>query len=193
MIVIVLPDISEEDDLLARARKGEREAIMHIYEAYFSPVYQFIRLRTPDQAAAEDITSEVFVRLVEALPGKNAPRHSLRGWLFRVARSELHRHYGRGSRLRTTVLEEWVPAPSDDEPEMRFIAALDVERARQAIRMLNDDQQEVLILRFGQALSLQETADIMDKSVSAVKSLQFRAVDTLRRILGELRTEGGHG
>lgn len=69
---------------------------------------------------------------------------------------------------------------------------LDIERARQALRMLAAEQQEVLILRFGQLLSLQETADVMNKTISAVKSLQFRAVDTLRRILGEMQLENQH-
>jgi RNA polymerase sigma-70 factor (ECF subfamily) len=53
--------------------------------------------------------------------------------------------------------------------------------------MLNPDQQEVLVLRFGQALSLEETADVMSKSVAAIKSLQLRAVNALRQILSEMR------
>jgi len=59
--------------------------------------------------------------------------------------------------------------------------------------MLAPDQQEVLILRFGQMLSLQDTADSMGKSVSAIKSLQFRAVDTLRRLLAEGKPEATSG
>lgn len=190
MILIVLPDITAEDRLLAQALRGDRDAVRQIYESYFPPIYQFIRLRVDDVQAAEDIASEVFVRLVEALPGQSAPRHSLRGWLFRVARSELHRHYGGVQRLRLTVLEEWMAASVDSDPETQFIRSLDTERARRAIRMLADDQQEVLLLRFGQALNLQETADIMGRSVGAVKVLQFRAVNTLRQILGEMRTDG---
>jgi RNA polymerase sigma-70 factor, ECF subfamily len=193
MIVIVLPDIPDEDQLLTQARKGDQDAVMRIYELYFPPIYQFIRLRVSDPAQAEDVASEVFVRLVEALRGRNAPRHSLRGWLFRVARSELSRHYGKANRLTTTALDEWLPAPPENEPELQFVRNLNLERARHAIRMLAAEQQEVLILRFGQALSLQETADIMDRSIGAIKSLQFRAVDNLRRILAEMREEGGFG
>ncbi len=82
-----------------------------------------------------------------------------------------------------------MPAPPETNPEIQVGDALTLERVRHALRMLAADHQEVLILRFGQRLSLQETADIMGKSVSAVKSLQFRAVDTLRTIL----TEASHG
>ncbi len=187
MIVLVLPDITEEDHLLARARGGDQAATMEIYERYFQPIYQFIRLRTNDAAAAEDIAANVFLKLVTALRGRNAPTHSLRGWLFQVARSELYQQFGKERRYPTTTLDEWIPATSDHEPEIEFMRRLNVQRARQALRMLTPEQQEVLILRFGQALSLEETADVMGKGVGAVKSLQSRAVNTLRGILGDMR------
>jgi len=76
---------------------------------------------------------------------------------------------------------------------VQFFRALDIERVRRALRMLADDQQEVLLLRFSQMLNLQETADIMGRNVGAIKSLQFRAVNTLRQILGEYRMEGERG
>jgi RNA polymerase sigma-70 factor (ECF subfamily) len=193
MILIVLPDIPAEDELLAQARRGNERALMQIYESYFPPIYNFIRLRVEDTAMAEDLASEVFLQFVVSVRGKTAPRHSLRGWLFRVARHTLHDHYGKRQKFTTTVLEEWMPAPMNDDPEIEFIHSLDIQRARQALKMLAEEQQEVLILRFGHALDLQQTADVMGKSVSAVKSLQFRAVNTLRRILGEMRLEVSNG
>ncbi|MEO8392972.1 MAG: sigma-70 family RNA polymerase sigma factor [Chloroflexota bacterium] len=193
MIVIVLPDIPTEDRLLVQARRGDSDAIMQIYERYFPPVYQFIRLRVDDTALAEDLTSEVFVKLVDSLRGRSAPQHSLRGWIFRVARNVMSSHFGKIRQYPVTSLEEWVPSPADSDPEVQFIRSLNLERARKALRMLNAEQQEVLILRFGQKLDLQATADIMGKSVSAIKSLQFRAVNTLRQLLGDLRMEIENG
>lgn len=193
MIVIVLPDIPAEDELLAQARKGNQNAMMLIYESYFPPIYNFIRLRVDDPSLAEDLASDVFLKLVDALHSRNAPHHSLRGWLFRVARNVLHDHYGKNQQLTTETLEEWVIASSDTDPEIQFMHTLNIERTRQALRMLASDQQEVLILRFGQSLSLQETADIMGRQISAIKSLQFRAVNTLRQILGEIQLERRHG
>jgi RNA polymerase sigma-70 factor (ECF subfamily) len=192
MIVIVLPDIPEEDRLLARARRGDDDAIRAIYQHYFSPIYQFIRMRVDPVDTAEDIASEVFLRLVAALRSRNAPRKSLRGWLFRVARNALHDHYGKEQQFTITTLEEWIPAPSEGDPELQFLRTLDGERCRNAIRELSTDQQEVIILRFGQALSLQETADIMGRNTNAIKQLQFRAVNNLRRILQNERTGGNH-
>ncbi len=190
MILIALPDIATEDRLLARARQGDRGAVTEIYEVYFEPVYHFIRLRVDDPALAEDLTSEVFVRLVGALRGWRAPRHSLRGWLFRVARNLLHDHYGQHKGVSLTALDEtldgWAAVPAEDGPEAQVAARLDAERVRQVIRTLPPEQQEVLLLRFGQMLSLQETADIMGKRVGAVKSLQYRATSALRERLGQM-------
>ncbi len=185
IIGMLLPDIAGEEQLLARARRGHADALRQIYEAYFPAVYQFIRLRVADRATAEDIAGNVFVKLVRACKAGNVPHTSLRGWLFRVARSELHDHYGAQTRLRQTTLEEWLPAPNDQEPEAVFLRSLSLEQARWALRQLSDEQQEVLVLRFGQLLSLQETADIMGKKPNAIKALQFRAVNALRRLIGE--------
>lgn len=184
MILLVLPDYGTEDRLLADARAGDSAAVMRIYEQYFGPVYQYIRLRVDDAPQAEDLASEVFVRLVRAFQSGKPPTESLRGWLFRVARNLIHDHYGHQRQLPLTSLDEWLPAPGEDGPEQQVAFRLSTERLRHALRMLAADQQEVVILRFGQMLSLHETADVMGKSVSAVKALQFRAVQTLRSLLG---------
>lgn len=189
MLFIVLPDIATEDALLTRLRRGGEDAVIEAYRLYFTPLYQYVRLKVGERGLAQDIVSEVFVRLIESLGTASAPRENLRGWLFKVARNEVYRMYGKERQLALAELEEWMPAPSETNPEIAAGEGTDLNRVRHAIRMLAAEHQEVLILRFGQRLSLKETADIMGKSVSAVKSLQFRAVDTLRTIL----VEGTHG
>lgn len=185
-----LPDLNTEDHLMTRARRGDQAAIMQIYELYFPAVYQFIRMRVEDSRHAEDISSDVFVRLIDAFNGRNAPSRSLRGWLFRVARRELGRHYDREKRFTPEAIDEWVSLPDGDDMEIRFIREMSAERARQAIQRLSPEQQEVLLLRFGQGLSLEETADVMGKNQGAIKSLQFRAVNALRMLLGEGEVNG---
>lgn len=187
MIIIVLPDIAEEDRLMARARRGDKRAMKQIYQAYFSPVYNFIRLRVDDSQQADDLASDVFVRLMTAFRDGKAPRKSLRGWLFQVARNLLYDSYGRASAYTEEALEEWVPASREEtDPEIRLMQALDSQRVRQAIQRLTADQQEILVLRFAQALSLEETADITGKNINTVKSIQFRAVNALRQqLLGD--------
>ena len=185
MIILVLPDIADEDELLSRARRGHADALREIYASYYPPVYQFMRMRTDDMATAEDLAADVFLELVSALRQRKGPRHSLRGWLFRVARNVIHDHYRAHQQFTETLLDEWLPGPSDDQPEAQFMQTMNIETTRQALRQLTTDQQEVLLLRFGQMLSLQETADVMDKPVNAVKQLQLRALNALRRVLME--------
>jgi len=189
MIVLVLPDTTTDEDVLARARTGDEEAIVAIYHSYFEPVYQFCRLRVGDRQAAQDLASEVFVRFIKSLKKETAPHTSLRGWIFRVARNLVYDYYGREKELPIDTLDQWLAVDYDTAPEVQAIRNIQVEHARRAIRMLAPAQQEVLLLRFDQQLSLQETADIMDKKVNAIKALQFRAVNTLRQILLDLEDE----
>lgn len=187
-MAIPLPDFQVEDDLLRRAKRGEQAAVMQIYDLYFPAVYQFIRLRVEDQTEAEDIASEVFVKLIDALRRPTAPRQ-LRGWLFKVARGELHKHYGNIRQFPTTNFEDILAASDDEDLELQFIQSMNTQRAIHAFKMLSADQQEVLILRFGQGCSLEETADIMGRNANAIKALQFRAVNTLRQVFGKGRGE----
>lgn len=183
MIFLVLPDLATEDRLLAQAKRGDQMAVMRIYDAFFPPIYQYIRLRVGDAMTAEDLTSDVFVKLISALSGPSAPRDSLRGWLFRVARNAIIDHVGTQAKVAESTLEDWLKDTTDNQPEFEFLRLANQQRAQNAVRMLAAEQQEVLVLRFSQQLSLQETADVMGKSLSAVKSLQWRAVETLRGIL----------
>jgi RNA polymerase sigma-70 factor (ECF subfamily) len=188
-LLLTFPDIPEEDRLLAQAQQGNHTAITKIYEAYFEPIYQFIRWRVDDPGQAEDLTSEVFIKFLNALQSPSAPRHSLRGWMFRVARNVLYDHYQQPD--MSSELDETLAAP--DDAEGMLVRQLDAESLRAALRTLAADQQEVLILRFGQTLSLEDTAASMGRSVSAIKSLQFRAINALRRSLGKSAEETGYG
>lgn len=192
MLLLVLPDYAAEDDLLAAARAGDRDAVITIYDRYFPPVYQFIRLRVSDAQLAEDLAADVFVELVTALRGSSPPRTSLRGWLFQVARNRLATQYRSARRLTETELDEWLPVSAADadaptDPEAALLDTLTQADQRQAVRAalqtLTPDQQDVLLLRFGQQLSLQATADVLGKSVTAVKQLQLRAAAALRQRL----------
>lgn len=191
MLLIVLPDVTVEDDLLPRLRRGDETAVIETYERYFMPLYQYARFKLGDRQQAQDVVSEVFLKLIETIGKPSAPRENLRAWLFSLTRHQIVRLYGEPRQLSLEEVEEWMPSPSDQYPETMLGENIPLERVRHALRMLNPDHQEVLVLRFGQRLSMKETADLMGKSVSAVKSLQFRALDTLRLIL--IEPEVHHG
>jgi RNA polymerase sigma-70 factor (ECF subfamily) len=183
-----LPDLATEDRLLARLTGGDKAVWSVIYERYFPAVYRFIRMRTPDKALAEDIASEVFIKLLDYSQLRRGPRTSLRGWLFKVTRHEMSRHLKQAQRTPLIALDTWEVPDDNADIEVQFIRTVDSEQALRALQKLNPNQQEVLILRFVEDLSLQETADVLGKNANAIKALQFRAVNTLRTLLGEMRT-----
>jgi len=189
MILLVLPDPSQDMMVLNRAYQGDKQAIAALYRQYLEPIYQFVRLRVGEKQTAEDITSTVFTKFVLAIKKKKGPRQSVRAWLFQVARNEIYRHYGKTEPLPIETLDQWF-ASDDKTPEENLLEDDRRQATREAIRMLSSDQQEVLLLRFDQQLSLQETADIMDKNVNTVKTLQHRALLKLRQIVKRTYLKG---
>ena len=174
------------DDLLARARRLEADALVQIHNKYYPELYRYVRFRLEDAQVCEDITAEVFLRLLDALDNGRGPNQKLRGWLFGTASNLVNDHLRQryAQKIEPNSVDEIVMI-SDDNPEGEFDENSQQQRVRQAILKLTADQQHVLALRFSEERSLQETADIMEKSVSAVKALQFRAVAALQRQLSE--------
>lgn len=183
MIVLVLPDETGDSQLLQRAYQGDKDAIARIYQHYVDSIYQFVRLRVADAQVAEDITSSVFMNFVDALAKRKGPRTSLRGWLFQVARHAIYDSYGAQQALPIESIDQM--SIESASPEWEVMQALDREMIRQLIQALSPDQQEILLLRFDQQLSLRETATIMGKNINTVKTLQLRAVQNLRRLINQ--------
>ena len=195
MFFFALPDITTEDILMRRLRRGDQEALRQIFEAYFESIYQFVRSRLDNQAEAEDIVSEVFLKLVHAFRNQKLPNHSLRGWLFKVARNELNDCYHVKNSIQTCPLDESLGITDkqyDEDAELEALRTMSANTLRSAIRQLTIEQQEVIALRYGQMLSLNETAELLGKNVNAIKVLQYRAIRTLRRILSETRVSAYH-
>ena len=172
------------DDLLARARRLEADALVQIHNTYYPELYRYVRFRLEDAQVCEDITAEVFLRLLDALDKGRGPSQKLRGWLFGTTSNLINDHLRqRYAQKIDPISVDDVVLIGDDDPEGEFDEASRQQRVRRAILELTPEQQHVLALRFSEEYSLQETADIMGKSVTAVKALQFRAVAALQRQL----------
>lgn len=182
MIVMTLPDATDDEILLKQARRGNKRAISDIYERYVEAIYHFVRLRVGDSQQAEDITSAVFTALIEQVTTSRGPSSHLRGWLFRVARNHIYDSYSDKQPLPLETIEQ-MSAPRGDSPEQQAVSAIGQERLQQLIQQLTPDQQEVLLLRFDQQLSLREVSDILGKNINTIKSLQLRAVQALQRAM----------
>ena len=176
----MVPSHTDEADLLAKAVARDGDALGEIHDRFFPEIYRYAYLRIEDEQMAKDIASETFVRLLDALQGGRPPHTTLRGWLYGVASHLVADHFHSGQSLPLSDhLSDGYSMQAEAEENLRK-AELTAAMAK-----LTLEQREVLALRFTSGFSVEETAQMMKRSVTAVKGLQFRAVDTLRRLLGE--------
>jgi RNA polymerase sigma-70 factor (ECF subfamily) len=176
--------VHDERTLLARARALDEDALAEVHDTYYRPLYRYIVYRVGDRQAAEDLTSEVFVRLLNALRDHTAPENTLRGWLYGVASHVVSDHHRKQYRRQDVTLTETI-ATTQPGPAAKVAARLSWEEVSAALSELTELQQEVIALRFGQELPIKEVGALMGRSEGAVKQLQARAVASLARILRE--------
>jgi RNA polymerase sigma-70 factor (ECF subfamily) len=170
-------------------QKLDSQVIGAVYDRYFADVYRFVFYRLNDEQVAEDISSDVFARLLEALEKRRGPETNLKGWLLGTASHAVADYLRHAYRRPTEALSEMMPdaaalSLTDEVDRREMVASL-----RLAYDRLTPEQQNVLALRFGDGVSLEETAAVMQKNVNAVKALQFRALAALQRLIGEVRNE----
>jgi len=174
----------DSDSILGLARQLDPAALGRIHDRYYVEIFRYVAYRVREPQAREDIASEVFVRLLGSLQRGRGPRDNLRGWLLGTASHLVNDHYRAGFSRATTELDDAHPDQSES-PAAAAERSHEELRVRRAMQGLTQDQQHVLTLRFSEERSLEETAQIMNRSIAAVKVLQFRALAALRRTLGE--------
>ena len=177
-----------ESQALMGLQKLDSQAIGAIYDQYFSDVYKYVRYRMGDDTTAEDIASDVFLRLLEAAKKRQGPSSSLKGWLIATASNAVNDHLRRKYRRPEAELLESTPDKSTSV-SAEVDARAEKDMVHTALARLTDEQQHVLALRFGQGYSLEETAAFLKKNVNAIKALQFRALASLQRQIGEVTHE----
>jgi RNA polymerase sigma-70 factor (ECF subfamily) len=170
----------EAQRLLERIQQFDQTALAEVYDRYFDSIHRYIYYRISDNEAAADVAGEVFLALVATLKAGKPPRSSLTGWLYTVARNLAADHIKK--RGKTVPLIEEIVSDDQDLSEQAHWTQL-MPLLRQSLSQLTDDQQHVIAMRFGQGLSIAETAKLLDKTVGAIKALQHRALTTLARLM----------
>jgi len=180
--------VYDEQSALNGLQKLDSQSIGAVYDKYFPDVHRYVRYRINDDAVAEDIASDVFVRLLEASQKRLGPETNLKGWLIATASHAVNDHLRRQYRRPTEPLSDSMP-----DKGTGVHAEVDLREQNRAVQaayaQLTTEQQHVLALRFGQGYSLEETALYMKKKANAVKALQFRALAALQRMIGEVNHE----
>ncbi|MFI2203880.1 ECF subfamily RNA polymerase sigma factor, BldN family [Streptomyces sp. NPDC020192] len=171
-------------DLVERAQAGEAEAFGRLYDQYSDTVYRYIYYRVGGRATAEDLTSETFLRALRRIGTFTWQGRDFGAWLVTIARNLVADHF-KSSRFRLEVTTGEMLDANEVErsPEDSVLESLSNAALLDAVRRLNPQQQECVTLRFLQGLSVAETARVMGKNEGAIKTLQYRAVRTLARLL----------
>ncbi len=171
-------------ELIERARTGDTGAIAVFYEQFRDAIYRFLYYRLGNPQAAEDLTSEVFLRMINSLSDYRPQNVSFQAWLYQIARNLSIDHYRKNSSHTQTVLEDNLVTgdSSSGSPVERKLTSITL---RQALTQINEDQRDVLVMRFVAGMPISEVAQALRRSENAIKALQRRGLLSLRKILSE--------
>jgi RNA polymerase sigma-70 factor (ECF subfamily) len=183
------PSFGRVGQLVEAAKAGDTDAFAALYDRYLDTVYRYVYYRVGSRQLAEDLTSETFLRALRRIGTFTWQGRDFAAWLVTIARNLVADHF-KSSRFRleiTTADMVSTESRSDtaEGPENAVMRAWTNLALLEALKRLNPQQQECLVLRFLQGLSVAETARIMGKNEGAIKTLQYRAVRTLASLLPE--------
>jgi RNA polymerase sigma-70 factor (ECF subfamily) len=174
------PRANDDTELVLRAIQKDQDAFGELYDRHVVRVYRHIYYMVGNSAEAEDLTAQAFLRAWEAIG-----RYQVRGapfvsWLLRIAHNLGVSHL-RSKRESSQLHDGIVDDKSRRDPESAYEQTAEEELVREAILKLREEQRQVIILRFIEDLDYREVAEIIGKSVAAIRVIQHRALNALRK------------
>ena len=171
-------------ELVARAQGGDAEAFGALYDRYVDLVYRYVYYRVGSKTLTEDLVSETFLRALRRITTFTWQGRDFAAWLITIARNLIADHFKSGKfRLEVATADMLDADRATEGPESEVLDAITNAALLDAVKQLNSEQQECVVLRFLQGMSVTETALAMGKTEGAIKALQYRAVRTLGRML----------
>jgi len=184
-----LPNFTDAE-LIERAQNKKAnpasgaEAIGELYDRYHDQVFRYIWSRVSDQHLAEDLTGDVFIRMVTNLPRYRPTGAPFRAWIMSIARNLVIDHHRKASSHNQLPIEVAENLKVDKENPAEIVESqIVIDEVQLALQELKPIKQDILILRFIVGLSLREVATAVGKTVGSVKVTQYRALQELRTIL----------
>jgi RNA polymerase sigma-70 factor, ECF subfamily len=173
-------------ELVAAAQQGDQAAFGQLYDRYVDVVFRFVLFRVGDRPLAEDLTSETFLRALRRISSVSYQGRDVGAWFVTIARNLVLDHVKSSRyRLEMTTADILDSSADDRGPEHEVVEEATATELMRCVAQLGRDQQECIMLRFMQGLSVSETAAVMGRNEGAVKALQHRAVRRLAQLLPE--------
>jgi RNA polymerase sigma-70 factor (ECF subfamily) len=176
--------------LVDRAQQGQREALEELYLIHFDRIYSYLHMSVGNRHDAEDLTTQVFLKMLESIGRFQWRSAPFSAWLFRIAHNLAMDHFRATKRWQP---EENVPEPeppNESAAEEEAFESIGRQSMLELIENLSHEQQQVLTLKFVFNFSNAEAATILDKTEGAIKSLQHRALASLQRELAQPGSSG---
>jgi len=176
------------DVLVMNAKQLNGDALTALYDNYLPHVFRYVFYQVNNRAVAEDLTSETFLKMLTAIPDFREGGDSFYPWLLRIAKNTTLDYLRSKSRQPQIILDEEIEElifdrRNNSDLEHSVITSLDTEEVKKAVGRLTEEQQQVLLLKFTMGLSNAETGKILDKTEGSIKSLQVRALASVKRLL----------
>jgi RNA polymerase sigma-70 factor, ECF subfamily len=170
-----------ESELIQRAYRFEEAALAEIYDLYSPGVFRYALRLLGDAQLAEDCVADTFVRYLQALRAKGGPQTHLQAYLYRIAHNWITDRFRRQPPV-ALPLEEDVPSGEKDLFQI-VVTQIEKQQVRAALANLTPDQRQVVVLKYLEGWDNETVALALEKPVGAIKALQHRALDSLRRML----------
>jgi RNA polymerase sigma-70 factor (ECF subfamily) len=175
--------LANERELIARARSGDRQAVSALYEGYVQAIFNYISYRVESDALAEDLTAEVFLRMVRSIRTYKDSGAPFGAWLYRIAANQIADYYRQRKGAAFQPLSD--EQPNDDTDPLNSLAREEERsRLREALQALPEDYQTLLIMRFIQQMPHSQVAQVLKKSEANIRVMQHRALQALADALG---------
>jgi RNA polymerase sigma-70 factor (ECF subfamily) len=178
-------DQNQETELLKLVKKGDKQALAALYDLHYQAIYRYIFYRVSNQDLAEDLTADVFIRMLHKIPGYVDRGKPILAWLYTIARNlviDYHRAQEKNQEkpIKDQILRDQSPGPAqllqDRQEEDCF---------RRALKKIPESQRLILIYRFIEEYPTTRILELLEKSDRAMRSLQHRALRSLEKALRE--------
>jgi RNA polymerase sigma-70 factor, ECF subfamily len=169
--------------LVERAQQGDRVALEELYLIHFDRIYGYLHVTVGNRHDAEDLTTQTFLKMLEAIGRFRWQSAPFSAWLFRIAHNLAMDHFRATKRWQ---LEEHPPEPDPDELTSAAhgaFASIGRKSMLELIEDLSPEQQQVLTLKFVFDFANADVATVLGKTEGAIKSLQHRALASLQKQL----------
>ena len=177
-------DWEPERRTIEAAQTGDLEALAGLYDTHINQVYRYTLARLGNTHDAEDVTEEIFLRMLAGLPAYEWRKVPFAAWLMKIARNEVITFARRNvKRAQDTELPEELVDRRNGDPAETTERLMALEDLRAAVKLLPEAQKEVIILRFASGLSVSDTAKALGKHENNVKVLQHKGMQRLQTLM----------